>query len=236
MHNYSSILFSGKCNSKCLDCIGNYPEFKNTSSNLDIQNLNGLEKFLEKVNDENLKDVSLSGINADPQQYLFESELINNLRKKIPNVILSLHTNGRLALQKLEEFNSYDKATLSFASFNKEIYKKIMGVESINIYEVIKNSKISIKLSMLLTEHNKVEINDYIKNAKNLGINRIAIRKLVDRENEIEIFDKMNPIKKIFENPVYNIDGVEVTIWNYTKSNIKGLYLFPDGSLRDDFR
>ena len=236
MHDYASILFSGKCNAKCPTCIGNYPEFRGTPKNLDIQRLKGLEQFLEKVNTEDVRYISLSGVNADPQQYEFESDLIHKLRRRVPNASLSLHTNGRLVLKKPREFNSYDKATLSFPSFNEETYKKIIGVESIDIDEVVRKSEIPIKLSMLLTEYNKEEIKDYIRNAEKLGINRMAIRKLVGREDEFKVFEEMSPIKVIFGNPVYQIDGIEVTVWNYTESNVKGLYLFPDGSLRDNFR
>ena len=235
MYDYASILFSGKCNSKCPTCVGNYPEFQGTPENLEIQQLRGLEKFLEKVNTEDIKYISLSGINADPQQYKFESELIRKLREENPEAILSLHTNGRLALQKAREFNSYDRATISFPSFDNEIYKKIMGVESIDIGRIIRGSKIPIKLSMLLTEHNQ-ETKDYIKNSKRLGIKRIAIRKLFGREDEFKIFEGISPIKSIFGNPVYQIGGVEITIWDYAKSKVGGLYLFSDGKLRDEFK
>jgi hypothetical protein len=38
-----------------------------------------------------------------------------------------LHTNGLLALKKIDIFNSYDKASLSIASFNQETYFKVTG-------------------------------------------------------------------------------------------------------------
>jgi uncharacterized Fe-S cluster-containing radical SAM superfamily enzyme len=235
-YDYASVLFSGKCNAHCHECIGKYPEFLRTPQNLDSKQLKGLEKFIERVNTEEIKYISLSGVNSDPQQYKFEANLIKELRTKVPNAVLSLHSNGRFALQKTEEFNSYDKATLSFPSFNKEVYKKIMGVESINLYKIVKKSRIPIKLSMLLTEHNQREIEDYIKNAKKLGISRVIIRKVAGKENKFKIFEEISPIKTIFKNPVYQIGGVEVTVWNYAESNIKGLYLFPDGTLRNKFR
>ena len=235
-YDYASILFSGRCNARCPTCIGNLPEFLEMPQNLDSQQLRGLEKFLEKIADKDIRYISLSGVNADPQQYQFEAELIGEVRARVPNVILSLHSNGRLALQKLAEFNSYDRATLSFGSFNPETYRRIMGVKKADIEKIIRNSKIPIKLSMLLTEHNQGEIEDYVRNAQNLGINRVAIRKLVGRENEFKLFEGEQPLKHVFGNPVYRVGGVEVTIWDYTKSDVKGLYLFPDGSLRDSFR
>lgn len=235
-YDYASILFSGKCNARCPTCIGNYPEYLGTPQNLDAQELKGLEAFLRKVSDEDVRYISLSGVNADPQQYQFETELIDKLRRTVPQATLSLHTNGRLALQKSREFNSYDRATLSFPSFNDETYRKVMGVKAIDIQEVLKKARIPVKFSMLLTEHNQGKIEDYVRQIKELGINRMAIRKLVGREDEFKIFDGVEPKKQIFGNPVYEIDGVEVTVWDYTKSTVRGLYLFPDGSLRDSFR
>jgi len=235
-YDYASILFSGKCNARCPTCIGNQPEYLGTPQNLNSRQLRGLEEFLEKVSSEDIRYISLSGVNADPQQYQFELELIDRLRKEVPQATLSLHTNGRLALQKSREFNLYDRATLSFPSFNDETYKKVMGVKSIDIQEIIRRTRIPIKLSMLLTEHNQGEIEDYVRQIKELGINRMAIRKLVGREDEFKIFEGVKPKKQIFGNPVYEIDGVEVTVWDYTKSIVRGLYLFPDGSLRDSFR
>jgi MoaA/NifB/PqqE/SkfB family radical SAM enzyme len=235
-YDYASVLFSGKCNARCSTCIGNHPEYLGTPQNLHSQQLRGLEEFLEKVSSENIRYISLSGVNADPQEYQFEMELIDKLRREAPQATLSLHTNGRLALQKSKEFNLYDRATLSFPSFNSETYRKVMGVKSLDLSEILKRSRIPIKLSMLLTEYNQGEIEDYAKDAKKLGINRIAVRKLVGREDEFKILEGVQPIKIIFENPVYQINGVEVTVWDYTRSNVRGLYLFPDGSLRDSFR
>ena len=116
MYDYSSILFGGRCNAKCPTCIGKLPEFSGVPENLNLERLRGLERFIEKSRDEKIRYISLSGINADPQQYQFEAELIKTLRAEMPNAILSLHTNGRNALHKSDEFNSYDRATLSFPS------------------------------------------------------------------------------------------------------------------------
>lgn len=236
MYDYASILFSGKCNSKCPTCIGKYSEFVGIPENLDLKELRGLEKFVRKAKEEGIKYISLSGINADPQQYQFGRELIQTLRESLPDADLSIHTNGRNILRKLDEFNSYDRATLSFPSFNSNSYRKIMGTEQIDIGNIVKSSIIPIKLSMLLTEYNQEEVRDYIRQSKKLGINRIAIRKLVDKEDEIDVLEEEISTKQIFGNPIYQIDDVEVTIWNYSDSEVKGLYLFPDGSLRDSFR
>ncbi len=234
-YDYASILFSRKCNSKCYFCIGNSDKFKNFGGNLNSKNLAGLEDFILLSKSNGIKYLSISGINADPQQYLYEMDFINILKNELPNSELSLHTNGRNALSKNKEFNSYDKCTLSFASFDKKSYKKLMGVDSIDINSVINNSMIPIKLSMILTEHNFGQEKDYILHAAELGIKRVIIRKLFGKENEFSLLEYETPKRFIYKNPVYEIDGVEVTVWNYSDSSAKAIYLFPDGSIRHSF-
>jgi MoaA/NifB/PqqE/SkfB family radical SAM enzyme len=235
MYNYSSILFNGNCNANCPLCIGKRKEFKNIESNLDKFPLKGIDTFINKNKEQQIPYISFSGIFSDPQQYNYELDLINFVKNKLPFSILSLHTNGQLALIKNLEFNSYNKITLSFPSFDAKTYKKMMGVEQIDIIKIIQISKIPIKLSMLLTEDNKYQVNEYIKNSQELGIKKILIRKLFEKEKEISIFEKEKEIGKVFGNPIYYFNNIEITIWNYSESTIKGLYLFPDGSLKNNY-
>ena len=91
---------------------------------------------------------------------------------------------------------------------------------------------------MLVTPFNVNEIGDYIKQAADLGVKRIVVRKLKGRDKEYPL-EKMAPFKnykivrKIFGWPVYEINGVEVTICGFDKSTARGLFLFSDGRLEE---
>jgi MoaA/NifB/PqqE/SkfB family radical SAM enzyme len=170
--------------------------------------------------------------------YKYERNLINYIKNKLEtNTNLSLHTNGILALEKIDIFNSYDKASISLPSFNLKTYEIITKTrKKPNIKKIIKKSKIPLKLSMLITHYNIKEIPDYIKKSSELGIKRIAVRKLKGREKYYPI-EKMDPFykykqkKEIFGWSVYNISSIEVTICDFTKSKSRGLFLFSDGRL-----
>jgi MoaA/NifB/PqqE/SkfB family radical SAM enzyme len=235
MYNYASILFTGVCNANCPSCIGKLPEFKNFKGNLSIYPLPGMEAFLKELIWAKTEYISFSGILADPQQYEHEIELINYLRKKLPGVVISLHTNGLLALKNMIEYRNYDRVTLSFPSFKKDIYKKMTGVNQIDLIRILDRSKLSVKLSMLLTEETKNDIDSYIEKARRLGIRRVVIRRMFGEKEKIKVFPVDEPYKYVYGNPVYDVNGVEVTVWDYAKSTVNALFLFPDGSVRGSF-
>lgn len=241
MYDYANILFSGRaCNIKCYDCIGKHDSLKGLPSNVNTFPLMNIDSFLEKVNEHSVPDLAFTGTNVDPQLYRHEPEFIEYVKERLnPNTNLSLHTNGLLVLRDIDVFNSYDKASISFPSFNIDTFQKVtQSRKQPDIRRIIDNSKIPLKLSMLITPFNTDEIEDYIRQSLDLGINRIVVRKLKGREEEFLIeqmspFNKHEPIKEIFGWGVYNINGAEVTICDFNKSTARGLFLFSDGRLED---
>lgn len=237
MYNYANILFTGKaCNLKCFDCIGNRPELKGLPSNLNEFPLKNIDALLEKITEWQIKDLAFTGTNVDPQLYQREKELIEYVKKKLKtNTNLSLHTNGLLALKKIDIFNSYDKASISLPSFNSETYAKVTrSRKQPDIKKIIKKSKIPIKLSMLVTPFNVAEIDDYIRQCSDIGIKRVVVRKLKGREKEYPLenmppFRGCKSVKTVFGWPVYKIHNLEVTICSFDTSTAKGLFLFSDG-------
>ena len=239
MYDYANLLFTGKkCNLRCYDCIGQHPELKGLPSNIDEFPPKNINSLIEQVNLHNIRDLAVTGTNTDPQLYMHEAELIQYIRSRLTkNTKLSLHTNGLLALKKIDVFNSYDKASITFHSFNPEIYHKITGSDKQpDLRQIIQESKIPIKLSMLITPYNIEEMDSYIKKTSELGIKRVVIRKLEGKEDEyplerLEPFKNINPIKYIYGWPVYNINGIEVTICGFSNVQASVLYLFSDGRL-----
>jgi len=241
MYHYANILFTGeKCNLQCYECIGNHPSLQDLPTNLTVFPPKNIEKLLEITNKYKIKDLAFTGTNVDPQLYLYEAKLVEYIKARLTNnTKLSLHTNGLLALRKMDIFNSYDKASISLPSFNPETYEKITTSSDIpDIKRITNESNIPIKLSMLLTPFNINDIPDYLKQSSGLGIKRIVIRKLKGKEKQYPIenakpFKYLKPNRFIFTWPVYNIDGIEVTICGFDKSSAKGLFLFSDGRLED---
>jgi molybdenum cofactor biosynthesis enzyme MoaA len=240
MYDYANILFTGKCNLRCYECIGKNQSLEGLPRNTDLFPLKNIDELINKVNQYNIKDLAFTGSNVDPQLYLYEEKLINYIRERLRvKSNLSLHTNGLLALQKIKIFNQYDKASISLPSFNIETYEKVtLSKRMPDIKGILRESNIPIKLSMLITPFNVNEIEEYISKAREVDVKRIVIRKLKGRDKEFPI-EKMHPFTgkekrgEIFGWPIYDFGGIEVTICGFDNSNAKGLFLFSDGRLED---
>ena len=241
MYDYANLLFTGKnCNSRCYECIGERKELQDIPTNLTTFPLRNIDSLINAVNEYKIRDLAFTGTNVDPQLYRYEKELISYVNERLrPETNLSLHTNGLLALRKMDEFNSYDKASISFPSFNSETYTQITKVKQPNLKEIIRQAEVPVKLSMLITPFNTGEIADYVKQVADLGLDRVVIRKLKSREDEFPLenmapFKSRNPLKFIFGWPVYDMQGIEVTICGFDSSTAKGLFLFSDGRIKDE--
>src|SRR3989338_74883 len=240
MYDYANILFTGKCNLDCYECIGKSPQLQGLKANTATFPLRNIDALIGMVNRHSIKDLAFTGTNVDPQLYRYEKEFIVYVRERLTfPASLSLHTNGLLALRKLDEFNSYDKASVSFPSYNPGTYAAVTGRrKQPDIQAILKAASIPVKLSMLVTPHNAGEISDYISQSAELGVKRIVIRKLKGREHEFPLeslppFAGRQLASEVFGWQVHHIDGIEVTICSFDNSTAKGLFLFSDGRLEE---
>ncbi len=180
MYDFANILFSGPCNARCPFCIGRQIDPKLNVDNLDLFPPRSLERFLEMVRINRIRQVVVTGTNTDPQLYTYEAQLLVYLRAVLPpEVRFSLHTNGRLALCKLDVFNSYDRVAISLPSFNEKIYRQMMGVPGVpDLAAILNRARIPVKISCVVTRHNRAEIGDFLEACHSLGVRRVVLRKL----------------------------------------------------------
>jgi len=234
---FGNILFSGPCNQKCPFCIGH--QLLKTPNNLRKETLNNLDEFISLIKQSKTSKIILTGTRTDPQLYKYEEQLLNRLRNDLPNVHISLHTNGLLAIPKMKTFRMYDSCTMSINSFQPETYRKLHGIKQMpNLKTILKEaSNVPIKLSCVLTEDNIHQVDEYLQTAQQLGIKRIALRHLYgdDRRWPIAAFQNKQPIKYHQSNPVYDFDGLQVTHWIFDKTSGRSLNLFSDGTLSDEY-
>jgi oxygen-independent coproporphyrinogen-3 oxidase len=234
---FGNILFSGPCNQKCPFCIGH--QLIKTPNNLRKETLENLDEFISLIKQSKTSKIILTGTRTDPQLYKYEDKLVNYLRDNLPNVHISLHTNGLLALPKLKTFRMYDSCTISINSFQPQTYSKLHGVKQMpNLKKILQEAtNVPIKLSCVITEDNIDQVEEYLKTAKQLGIKRIALRHLYgdDRRWPIKAFQNKKPIKYHQSNPVYDFDGLQVTHWIFDKTSGRSLNLFSDGTLSDQY-
>lgn len=125
--DFANVLFGGPCNRRCYYCIGeSLPERVNVN-NLNIFPPRGIDPFVDEVNKRGIREIVFTGTTTDPQMYRHEVRLLDLLRSRIPASRYCVHTNGARALQKIELFNQYDRACISFPSFDVDIYERHMG-------------------------------------------------------------------------------------------------------------
>jgi oxygen-independent coproporphyrinogen-3 oxidase len=236
-YEFGNILFSGPCNQKCPFCIGH--QLLKTPNNLRKETLESLDEFISVMKQSKTSKIILTGTRTDPQLYKYEEKLLNHLRSELPNIHISLHTNGLLAIPKIKTFRMYDSCTISINSFNPRTYSKLHGVKQMpNLKNILQQaSNVPIKLSCVLTEDNIHQVEEYLQIAKELGIKRIALRHLYgdDRRWPIKAFENKIPIKYHQSNPVYDFDGLQVTHWIFDKTSGRSLNLFSDGTLSPEY-
>ncbi len=236
MYDFANILFSGPCNLRCPYCIGHNQKLQAMPENLSQFPLAGLDEFVTQLNRHGVRQISLSGTNTDPQLYQHESKLLDYLRVRIPDVKISLHTNGQLALGKIAVFNHYDRAAISFPSFESETYRQMTGSTHIlDLASLVNAAAIPLKISTIVTEHNIEELSRILEGCGELGITRMVLRKLYGETREWNLFAGHQPVRYFGGNPVYELDGMEVTLWDFSASTVQCLNLFSDGSISPEY-
>jgi molybdenum cofactor biosynthesis enzyme MoaA len=243
MFDFANLLFAGPCNARCYFCIGNRLDPIIRHNNLELFPPRNLQAFVVLIQRYKIKQVVLTGTNTDPQLYRYEAALLTHLREQLPpGTSISLHTNGRLALRKIDTFNQYDRAAISIPTFDPFVYHQMMGVPGPPALSgILERSKIPIKISCLVSSENKGRIIHFLQTCLEIGIRRVVLRKLFGEtrswEQLIPLRDLPLTLKSIYRsNPVYDLKGMEVTCWDFQRSASRSLNLFASGLISSNYR
>lgn len=234
--DFANILFGGPCNRRCPFCIGQQLPERVRANNLRLFPPRNLDRFVEEVNARGIRQIVFTGTTTDPQLYRHEARLLALLRERIPGATYSLHTNGVLALKKLGTFNLYDKACISFPSFQSDTYATLMGSPKVpDLAEIIRRATIPIKVSCILTHANIAELDTFLQRCHNVGVERLVLRRLLGETRDWPVLPGREPCSVYRGNAVYDWDGMEVTYWNFDTSESTSLNLFADGTLGSSY-
>ena len=233
LFDFANILFAGPCNRACSWCIGKRLPPEVNRSNLDLWPLRNLDGFVEKVNEARVPEIVFTGTVTDPHLYRFEAKLIQELRRRLhPGARISIHTNGVLSLKKLPVFNLYDRAAISFPSFEPEVYGKLMGSRRVpDLARIVERAAIPVKVSAVVNEHNEAGVEDFLDRCRGIGVRRLVLRRLFSDSRPWPSFAGLRPAGEYRGNPVMDFSGMEVTLWNFEASTCRSLNLFADGTL-----
>lgn len=235
-YDFANILFTGPCNLNCPHCIGRRPELRGLPENLHRFPPENLEELMEELHRRGIREISVTGTNTDPQLYPYERELLDRLRRGVPGARISLHTNGVLALEKMETFNLYDRAAVSLPSFRPETCRKMTGGSwTLPLEAILEKARVPVKISVLVTEDNAEEVPEILDRCEKGGVRRAALRTLYGKVRLWKVPGDLELVGDFAGSPVYRRGGLQATVWDFSRSRLKCLNLFSDGSLSDDY-
>ena len=235
-YDFANILLSGPCNLRCPYCIGRQidPRFKKDV--LDRFPPRNLDRFVALLRRHGVRQVVLTGTNTDPQLYRYEAHLVAWLRAQLPGVQLALHTNGQLALRKMDVFNRYDRVCLSFPSFDPDTYARMTGSRQVpDIERILREARVPVKISCVLDEPNAGGLDAFLARCRGLGVRRVVLRQLYGDSRAWDILPGRAPARTYRHNPVYDLAGLEVTYWRFEDTTSTSLNLFSDGTISPEY-
>jgi molybdenum cofactor biosynthesis enzyme MoaA len=235
-YDFANILLAGPCNLHCPYCIGRQVNSALNRNNLDEFPLRNLDTFVELLRRHRVRQVVFTGTNTDPQLYRHEAQLIHWLRERLPTAQISLHTNGQLALDKVDVLDLYDRVSLSFPSFDPDTYERMTGSRRVpDLAAIVQAAHISIKVSCVINEHNANQIDEFLARCHEIGIRRLVLRQLYGDLRHWNVLPSLTPTGTYRGNPVYDYDGMEITCWDFCHTSSTSLNLFADGTISDEY-
>jgi pyruvate-formate lyase-activating enzyme len=236
-YDFANILFAGPCNARCPFCIGRQIDPRLSVNNLREFPPRNLDRFIEMIAAHAIKQVVFTGTTTDPQLYQHEARLLERLRQRLPgDTRYSLHTNGRLALQKPDTFNLYDRVCISFPTFNPDTYCKMMGVRGVpDLAQIVDRAQIPVKVSCVVNADNRPELPDFLDRCQAIGMRRLVIRRLYGEIHALPVVAGLSWRGSYAGNPVYDYRGMEVTYWNFDRCDCQSINLFSNGTISADY-
>jgi hypothetical protein len=151
-----------------------------------------------------------------------------------------LHTNGRQALRQMAVFNQYDRVCVSFPSFSPSIYQAIMGVQNPpDLAEILRQTRVPVKVSCLTDHNNAVQIPVFLSLCQEIGVQRLVLRKLFGDQRTwgdlLTVVPEWSQRGAYRGNPVYDYQGMEVTLWDFDRTESTSINLFANGTLSTEY-
>ncbi len=234
--DFANVLLSGPCNLRCPHCIGHVLPAAPGGSTLDAFPLPGLERFAAMLRENGVREVSLTGTNTEPLLYRHHERLVASLREAVPGVRVSLHTNGVLALARMDVLRLFDRGTVSFPSFEEATYARLTGgARPYDLAALLAASPIALKVSVLLTDETLPQVPQTLERLAGIGARRVVLRRLYGEARPMDPLAGRRPDRLFAGNPVYRLGALEVTVWDFARARLRCLNLFPDGSITEEY-
>lgn len=241
-HWFGNIHLSGPCNRSCYFCIGQHMMALDPINNLRTWPLKNLHSFIYTCLHHNITEVNVTGTNTDPLLYERLAELKIELCRFIPNLVFGIRTNGVLSKQRQHILKIFDKGSLTICSFNKAIYKKMMGSgQPPNLQEIMPFYRhfTDLKLNIVLGDENMLtkDILKTIKVAQQHGIKKINLREPYGQSHIGDPLKKWGykPSYKHLGMPVYLFENTKVCYWDVHYVEVESVNLYANGVVSETY-
>ena len=230
-HRMANILLSGRCNLRCPACIGRQPG-RVLPDNLERFPLAGMARFEARLMRLGIREITITGTNTDPLLHKHLGELVARLNARVAGARINLHTNGVLALERLSVIRRCNRVCISLPSFQPRTCRAMTGSSRVlDLERIVQGVGIPVKVSVLLSPHNLEQIPSILVRCRAAGVRRVVLRQLWHGPSLPLALGDAEPVRWFAGNPVYNLDGMEVTVWSFGETRLPCLNLFSDGSM-----
>ena len=244
-HWFANIHLSGNCNRSCYFCIGQHMMELDSENNLDKWPLTNIDKFVEKCNERNVKDIFVTGTNTDPMLYEHHNELTKYLRNNIQDCKIGIRTNAAVFETVRNRLYLYDNGSITICSTNTDVYRRMMGSgyppHISHIVSVCKESymwKEPPKVNIVLGPEN-IENNDFLLTigvCERAGIKRINLREPYGQPtigNPLE--GNHCRVDDVHGMPTYSFGNCLVTYWDVHYCECESVNIYANGRISEDY-
>ena len=238
-HWFGNIHLSGNCNRSCYFCIGQHMMALDKYNILDKFPLDGLDEFVRQCKDKAISEINMTGSNTDPMLYEHTEKLKAYLIKRIPNLFFKIRTNA--VKNNFELLKLYDGGSVTICSFDKEIYKQMMGQGTPpNIEKLLQATSHwkDFKVNIVLGDEN-VNGGDIHKTLEILEHYRIPKVNLREPYGQSHIGNPLNNqfvSGNVFGNPCYYYkSGMIVTYWDVHYTEVESINLYANGVVSNTY-
>ena len=177
--SFANLNLVGPCNLACKFCVSTLAsdihQLRGNCLNTPVENLPQISSFFQKLQEDNIDWVMLTGLNTDPLLYddlEYLVEVIHNYSLKC-----ALRSNGYLFFEKKEIINKMDKISYSISTLNPRTAKDLIGTDAIpNWAKIFKETCPPVKINTVICPENVAEINSMLDFFSAQKVKRVALR------------------------------------------------------------
>lgn len=206
-------------------------------NNLDTWPMLGIEGFVQECQQRNITEINLTGTNTEPLLFKHHDKFVTFLRESIPDVKLGIRTNGALILKSPETWKLYDKASITFPSFDNDIYQKQMGRGvPPNLEAILElDGPSPIKINIVLGDENRQDVFDTLDRLARLGFKKVNLREPYGQPHVGNPLANYRQLGEVLGMPQYDWLGMSVVYWDVHYVHVESVNLYAQGRVSIEY-